>query len=164
MSTGAEPTITGELSNNGKTYHLPNPVMGNENSNYTISRQRIYPRRGRFGARYPNATTIASIGEDVGDADFGACGLGQLFMEDVVWAGAIGAAKMIRTEKFSQFNTTLQDLLRCGLEDRRPEECLPEGEVRSMRYAAALSAQVTSQMIDDFDYVSRFWSWSSITS
>jgi hypothetical protein len=32
-----------------------------------------------------------------------------------------------------------------------------------MRYAAALSAQVTSQMIDDFDYVSRFWSWSLIT-
>jgi hypothetical protein len=65
-------------------------------------------------------------------------------MEDVVWASAIGAAKMIRTEKFSQFNTTLQDLLRRGLEDRGPEECLLEGEVCSMRYVVALLAQVTS--------------------
>jgi hypothetical protein len=95
MSTGAEPSIVRELSNNGKTYHLPNPVMGNENTNYTISRQRVYPHWGRFGARYPDTTTIASIGEDIGDADFGANSLGQLFMEDVVWAGAIGAAKLI---------------------------------------------------------------------
>jgi hypothetical protein len=85
--------------------------------------------------------TVASIGEDVGDADFRANGLGQLFMEDVIWAGAIGVVKMIQTEKFSQFNTILQDLLRRGLKDHGPEEHLPEGEVRSMRYAAALSAQ-----------------------
>jgi hypothetical protein len=84
-------------------------------------------------------------------------------MEDVVWAGVIGAAKLIQTEKFSQFNTMLQDLLHRGLKDCGPEERLPEGEVQSMRYAAALSAQVTSQMIDDFNYVSHFWSWLSIT-
>jgi hypothetical protein len=43
MSTAADPTIVGELSNNGKTYHLPNPVMTNKLSNYTITRQRVYP-------------------------------------------------------------------------------------------------------------------------
>jgi hypothetical protein len=42
MSTGAEPTIIGELSNNGMTYHLPNPVMTNEATNYTIARQWVY--------------------------------------------------------------------------------------------------------------------------
>jgi hypothetical protein len=78
---------------------------------------------------YLDATTIASIGEDVGDTDFGANGLGQLFMEDVVWAGVIGAVKMIRLDKFSQFNTMLRDLLHRSLEDWNPSERQPEGEV-----------------------------------
>jgi hypothetical protein len=96
-------------------YHLPNPVMANENTNYTITHQWVYPHQGYFGAQYPDATMIASIGEDIGDTDYGADGLGQLFMEDIVWAGAIGVVKMVWTEKFSQFNTMLYDLLRHGL-------------------------------------------------
>jgi hypothetical protein len=50
---------------------------------------------------------ITSIGEDVGSSDYGANSLGQLFMEDVVWAGVIGVVKIVQTEKFSQFNTML---------------------------------------------------------
>jgi hypothetical protein len=152
MSTGPAATIIGALSNNSKTYHLPNPVHLDECTNYTITRQQVYPHRGRFGAKYPSAIDITSIGEDVGDANYRANHLGQLFMEDIMWASAIGVAKMVRLKEFGEFNTTLRDLLCCVLEDRSPQKRLPEGEVRLMHYAAVLLAQLTSQMICDFDY------------
>jgi hypothetical protein len=132
MSTGAEAIVIGELSNNGMIYHLPNPVMTNENINYTITCQRVYPHQGHFGRRYPNAMMIANIGEDVDDTDFGANGRRQLFMENVVWAGVIGVAKMVLSEEFSQFNTILRDLLHHGLEDCNVSERKPEGEIHSM--------------------------------
>jgi hypothetical protein len=83
MSTAADVKLVGELSNNSRTYHLPNPVHLNKNTNYTITHQQVYPHWGHFGAKYPGATQMATIGE-ISDPDYSCNGLGQLFMEDVV--------------------------------------------------------------------------------
>jgi hypothetical protein len=95
------------------------------------------------------------MGESIADPDFGTVGLGSLYMEDLVWTTAIGASKIVRQPKVSDLNITLRDMLVRGLEDRRPDDNrIPEGEVRAMRYSAALVAQLLDPIIEAMDYVS----------
>jgi hypothetical protein len=95
---------------------------------------RTYPCQGWFSKRYSSTDQITVISEEVGSTKFRANSLGQLYMEDVVWAGAIGVAKMVCSDTFGQFNMTLQDLLHQGLADCDASERKPKGEVHSMRY------------------------------
>jgi hypothetical protein len=70
------------------------------------------------------------MGESTADSDFGTVGLPNLYMEDLVWATAIGASKIVRDPRVSNFNITLRDMLIKGLEDRQPDDNrILEGEV-----------------------------------
>jgi hypothetical protein len=155
MSNVADGTIEGSLGNNGLCYRQANSIPADFTSNYNISRVRRYPRAGRMGTRYPSATQLAHMGESTSDPNFGTVGLGSLYMEDLVWTTAIGASRIVRQPKVSDLNITLRDMLVRGLEDRRSDDNrIPEGEVRAMRYSAALVAQLLDPIIEAIDYVS----------
>jgi hypothetical protein len=95
------------------------------------------------------------MGESCSDPVYGTLGLTSLYTEDLVWTTAIGASKIVRQQKVADLNITLRDMLVQGLADRRPDNLrIPEGEVRSMRYSAALVAQLLDPIISSMDYVS----------
>jgi hypothetical protein len=83
-----------------------------------------------------------------------ACGCGDqadafedLFLEDLVYANAIAAAKTMDCDRISGANPNLTGLIKRGLADREIAEDIGKGiEVRVMRYSVAMAAQLLDRM------------------
>jgi hypothetical protein len=123
----------------------------------TISRgavgRRLRRRDAPFTA-YPRLEEMTRRAEACGGGDQ-ADAFDDLYLEDLVYANAISAAKILDCERVSGANPNLTGLIKRGLADREVSEDIGKGiEIRAMRYSAAMAAQLLDHTSDVTERVS----------